>query len=1205
MSPRRIWAVALAAGALGLAATPAAAIQASRPSGGRPQLDVRSGQRTPVPAGVLGARHALAQRLGIEGHVSTDPGGGIRVLDRTDGFLSGPHAGDAAAVALAWVRANAVVFGLAGAEIDALRLADRTTSNDGVTHLTWAPVSHGVPAYDSALRVHVTRDGRVIAASGPPLGGLSIPSAAPQLTASQALGAAQADVGATTSIPRAATRAGVQRPTTFANGDSARLVVFQSPTGDRLAWRLTVAGQGPYLYDEVVDAATGQVLARHSLTDFASSAHVFFYHPGAAVGGTATQVDLSPWLTSTTRLSGSYAHAYADPKDDGQGTDGRPVDIPPSSGTDWEYPQTLFSPGSGQVCSPFGVRAICTWDGTTIGSELTNRAQVTTQVFYFVNTYHDWLKQDPIDFDDASGNFEVGGTGGSDPVDAETDDSILGANPQVDNANMSTPPDGQSPRMQMYLFDSPYPAVNGGDDASIVYHEYTHGLSNRLIDNASGLNDNQPGAMGEGWSDWYAMDYLVATGFVDDTAADGEVVVGEYATGDASHGIRNQPLDCAVGSSAPNCGGSPTAGSGGFTYADLGRVGSYDGVTPRFEVHDDGEIWSETLWDLRKALGPYTARKLITNAMRLSPADPSFLDERDAILLADENADGGANHAAIWQVFAARGMGYGADTTSPNATRALASFATPSLAENGGVTVADPAPGGDGDGIPEPGETVHLRVTLDNPGLVGLTNVHGTLSATTSGVSVSAPGADYGAIAAGRSAPDTTPYSVAIGRGVGCGTLVDFTLHVTSDQGSVDVPVAVALGSGDTTFTATDGARAIPDDDPTSQSAVSQIAVPTGGRIDHLQVVLNLTHTFAGDLVARLTSPAGTTIDLFERPGIPYGNSGMAWSAQDPVTFDDAATASIQDLGNGSGTVSGSFVPDEPLAAFAGEDRAGTWSLRLTDEAAGDTGTLNGWSLVADRPGCASAAVPPIATTGTATGVTDGGATLGGSIDAGSAPTTYRFDYGATAAYGQTTPEASAGSAMGAVAESASVANLTSSTLYHFRIVALRGGVPVAFGADQTFTTAAAPVLGGGGGSGDAGAEGGSGPTGGSSGGAEPVSPIVSSRPVIAPPTALLARATLSAHDTLVYAFRAAPGLRASIRFTIPKHGRTKAITFGARSFVVSRSGRVRLTVRVGGSALAQLRKLHSTTVTVTLVLGGRRFRFSLKLSAARPRRQR
>ena len=48
---------------------------------------------------------------------------------------------------------------------------------------------------------------------------------------------------------------------------------------------------------------------------------------------------------------------------------------------------------------------------------------------------------------------------------------------------MSTPPDGTPPVMQMYLFHQPntgnldpFLASNGGDEADVVYHEYTHGL---------------------------------------------------------------------------------------------------------------------------------------------------------------------------------------------------------------------------------------------------------------------------------------------------------------------------------------------------------------------------------------------------------------------------------------------------------------------------------------------------------------------------------------------------------------------------------------------------------------------------------------------------------------------------------------------------------------------------------------------------------
>ncbi|MBS1870788.1 MAG: M36 family metallopeptidase [Actinobacteria bacterium] len=1171
MTSRTMLAAAVAVGTLALGAAPAAAITRGPRAGARPQLDVRAGERATVPAGVRAARHALAERLGIEAHVATDPvGGGLRVLDRTNGFLSGPRAGDAADVALAYVRAHAGVFGVDAQSLASLELMRRTTSGDGVTHLTWVPVQDGVPAYDSALRVHVTRDGRVLAAAGPPLGGLALPTTTPRLTASQALAVARNDVGAKAALPRAHTSAGPQRLTTFSDGDRASLVAFESPSGDRLAWRVIAAGTDPYVFEVVVDAASGEILARHSLTDFASTADVLAYHPGAAAGGTQFPVDITRWLNaSATTLTGPYAHAYADPDNDDDFADAG-EEINPNVASDWLYTPTPVVAASGQFCSSYS--GVCTWDGANFSTETRNRAQATTQVFYFVSNFHDWLAQAPIGFDDASGNFELNGTNGSDPVLAEADDGG-----GVDNANMSTLPDGQSPRMQMYLFKNvagaPWPAVNGADDASVVYHEYTHGLSNRLVDplNADGLNANQSGAMGEGWSDWYAMDYLVAHGLVSDTGADGEVRVGEYVTDNRTRGIRTQPLDCSVGSAAPACGGSAVARhGGGYTYADLGRVGGYDASTPSFEVHDDGEIWSETLWDLRKTLGATTARGLITDAMRLSPLDPSFLDERDAILLADQIDNRGVNHDAIWQVFATRGMGYGARTTSPNATRAQASFATPHLVENGGSGYDDSGAFGDGDGVAEPGEILRFAVLLQNPGLVGLTHVHGSLHAVTPGVSVVVPDADFGAIAAGDSAVDASDYVLTLGSGLACGSQVQLTLHVTSDQGSFDVPLLISLGAGDAVFSSGDSfPKSIPDNSPRS-GAVSTLSVPSGGRIDTLRATVNISHTAVGDLHAWLTSPAGTKVDLVETPF-----SGLDWSG--PVTFDDGASQAIQDVPDGAGSLGTAYVPDEPLATFAGENRAGPWTLRVTDNYALDSGTLNGWSIDTDQPSCSTTTTLPLATTGAAGAVSTGGATLAGSVTPGGAATTYAFQYGATSAYGQTTATGSAGSGGVAVAESAAVSGLAAATTYHFRIVAFRDGVRVAAGADQTFTTSA---------------------------GTSNVTPPPPTRPT--PHVGFRThRATVSARGTFVFAFGATGGRSGRIRFTIPKHGRTKAIAFGSRSFAVPASGRVRVTIKLSRRALAQLRRRHRLLVRVTVTFAGITFGEPLKLSAPAHRRRR
>ena len=58
----------------------------------------------------------------------------------------------------------------------------------------------------------------------------------------------------------------------------------------------------------------------------------------------------------------------------------------------------------------------------------------------------------------------------------------------------------------------PFLPSDGANEADIVYHEYTHGLSNRLVVDAFGnstLGNLQAGSMGEAWSDWYAFDFLV------------------------------------------------------------------------------------------------------------------------------------------------------------------------------------------------------------------------------------------------------------------------------------------------------------------------------------------------------------------------------------------------------------------------------------------------------------------------------------------------------------------------------------------------------------------------------------------------------------------------------------------------------------------------------------------------------------------------
>jgi extracellular elastinolytic metalloproteinase len=549
-------------------------------------------------------------------------------------------------VALRYVREHRAALGLDAADVNALE--PPTVSQGGnVTTVRFRQAVDGIPAADSEVRVNLAPDGSVLNVIGEPAHALDA-NTTPTVTAGEAVRAVQAAAGSFRTTVQSKAAKGATRATTYSDGTTAELTLDQR----RLVWRVTYRSSSAEVWDAFVDARSGKVRRRVNMVKSDTPASVWENYPmaGAAIGGNAVARNLEQngWLAAgAQKLLGPNVHAYSD-IDDNDVADASEEVAPPFS-----ILLTTFTPASSGCLAA----KPCTWNQNSPGSWNANRRQNAVQAFYFANRFHDWLAASPINFGPSSGSFDAG----SDPLQLQTDDGASTGpdNNHRDNANMLTLPDGTPPTMQMYLWRPPnYRTVNGGDDASILYHEYTHGLSNRLVTDAGGrgaLNSPQAGAMGEGWSDWYAKDFLVSQfAVLDNVGVAGDVDMGVYV--DATpHQIRTQGLDCPVGASPASCPGAGTAGSGGYTYGDFGTIAGGQ------EEHADGEIWAETLWDLRGAVGSVDARRLITDGMRLSPPEPSFLDERNAILLADQAA-GGGRRAAIWSVFAARGMGYYAST---------------------------------------------------------------------------------------------------------------------------------------------------------------------------------------------------------------------------------------------------------------------------------------------------------------------------------------------------------------------------------------------------------------------------------------------------------------------------------------------------------------------------------------------------------------
>ncbi len=246
--------------------------------------------------------------------------------------------------------------------------------------------------------------------------------------------------------------------TVYASGNRASLVLFHTGRGTSLAWQVNAAASSTADYVSVVDANDGSVLWRSNMVSFdqTGNGQVWEYYPSNLLGpGVGSQSAKQFPVVNGTKLAGNNAHVYKDVADDNAPVAGD--EVPSSSGVTWNYPATLDGSDFFNNCDQ---QWKCTWDSSTAFSWQANIKQNATQVYYYINQFHDHLKASPIGFNNAAGNFEVADPGagiGHDAVQGQVDD---GANtdsgfPDQDhivNANMSTAQDGIPPRMQMYLF---------------------------------------------------------------------------------------------------------------------------------------------------------------------------------------------------------------------------------------------------------------------------------------------------------------------------------------------------------------------------------------------------------------------------------------------------------------------------------------------------------------------------------------------------------------------------------------------------------------------------------------------------------------------------------------------------------------------------------------------------------------------------------
>jgi len=577
-------------------------------------------------------------------------------------------------------------------------------------------------------------------------------------------------------------------------GDAyAELAWFPSSrTQLRLCWQVLFTS--PWrneMYLALVAADTGEVLLRRSLTTTSSDATYRVFtgrspapmSPGwpapnsaqpplterSLITLAALNADASPqgWIADgVNETRGNNVNAYLDRNDDDY------PDPPQITGNPWrvfDFPLDLN------------------------GSPDAYRQAAAVQLFYWNNWMHDALYS--FGFTEAAGNFQFDnfGRGGfaGDEVWAEAQDgSDLNDRSHRNNANMSTPPDGFSARMQMYRFDGSNPGRDGSLDAEIILHEYTHGLSGRLVGGGAGIDALATAGLGEGWSDFYALALLSQAG----EDPDGAYPMGAYVTYQGFgtgfeenyyYGIRRYPY-CTDTNNNP------------LTFKDIDpwQASPHTGV-PRNpilgpfqpemagEVHHQGEVWGTLLWEVRASLvkkhgfpqGNNLALQLMTDGMRLCPPNPNWVQARDAILLADRILTDAANEAELWTAFAKRGLGYSA--------KAPESYGTSGVQEGYDLIRALAVErvevlGGNGNGSVEPAEDNDLVIHLANHGSGVATQVIAKLSTGTPGVIVLQALSAYADMAQGQARTNTTSFQIRTDSGFVNGTAIDLVLVISS-----------------------------------------------------------------------------------------------------------------------------------------------------------------------------------------------------------------------------------------------------------------------------------------------------------------------------------------------------------------------------------------------------------------------------------------
>ena len=252
--------------------------------------------------------------------------------------------------------------------------------------------------------------------------------------------------------------------------------------------------------------------------------------------------------------------------------------------------------------------------------------------------------------------------------------------------------------------------------------------------------------------------------------------------------------------------------------------------------------------------------------------------------------------------------------------------------------------GGNGNGVIDFDECNNLTIILTNEGGVTATGVSATLSSSTLGAIVAQGTAAYPVLLPHNSSANLSPFTLSTQPTFLCGTPINLTLVVKSDQVTQTNYLTLTsgvVGSPDVFTSSTP----MPIPNTNFVPVNSPIVVSGLQAVGSLTVSVYLTALYDYGLTLQLISPSGSNVLLSANNGGIYANYGTGCGTGQETTFDDAAPVSIL---NGTPPYVGSFAPQQALSVFnlsTGTNLNGVWNLQVLDEFPGDTATLECWSL--------------------------------------------------------------------------------------------------------------------------------------------------------------------------------------------------------------------------------------------------------------------